>query len=61
MVGDETVAAAAAAVPTPAIDGSASPKELASAALDRWIFDLNDDAADLKEKLRDAKQQLQSS
>jgi K(+)-stimulated pyrophosphate-energized sodium pump len=61
MVGDETVAAAAAAVSTPAIDGSASPEELASAALDRWIFDLNDDAADLKEKLREAKQSLQSS
>jgi K(+)-stimulated pyrophosphate-energized sodium pump len=35
-----------------------TPVQLAIDALDRWIFDLGDDEADLRKQLREAKQQL---
>ena len=35
-----------------------TPTQLAIDALDRWIFDLGDDEADLRKTLREAKSQL---
>jgi hypothetical protein len=37
-----------------------TPIQLAIDALDRWIFDLGDEEADLRKQLREAKTQLQS-
>ena len=37
-----------------------TPTQLAIDALDRWMFDLGDDEADLRKQLREAKQALQS-
>ncbi|MCU1485338.1 MAG: vacuolar-type H(+)-translocating pyrophosphatase, partial [Actinomycetia bacterium] len=37
-----------------------TPVQLAIDALDRWIFDLGDEEADLRAQLREAKTQLQS-
>ena len=44
----------------PVQDGDA-PLKLAVDALDRWIYDLGDDDADLRRQLRDARSHLQSS
>ncbi|HZQ26594.1 MAG TPA: sodium-translocating pyrophosphatase [Acidimicrobiales bacterium] len=60
-------AAVEAAAPAAAADGEHTvqpgddPTKLAIEAIDRWIYDLNDDAADLIEQLREAKVQLQAS
>ncbi len=43
--------------PTPDGDGAA-PEQLALDALDRWIIDLGDDQADLRARLRDAREKL---
>jgi K(+)-stimulated pyrophosphate-energized sodium pump len=61
MDAGSTSAAAVGADGTHAVNAGDSPKKLAIDALDRWIYDLNDDEADLIKQLRDAKTDLQSS
>jgi K(+)-stimulated pyrophosphate-energized sodium pump len=44
-----------------AVHAGDSPQQLAVQALDRWIYDLNDDAHELIDQLREAKARLQST
>ncbi|MDQ1402275.1 MAG: K(+)-stimulated pyrophosphate-energized sodium pump [Actinomycetota bacterium] len=61
MDAGSTSAAAVGADGTHAVKPGDAPAKLAIDALDRWIFDLNDDEADLIAQLRAAKHDLQSS
>ncbi|MDP9402272.1 MAG: sodium-translocating pyrophosphatase [Actinomycetota bacterium] len=64
-IGGDAPAMAAAAVQTPAppansaaVTNGDAPEKLAIDALERWIFDLSDDEADLRAQLRDAQTKL---
>ena len=61
MGADEVIGAAAAVDGTHAITPGAAPQKIAVEAIDRWIFDLGDEDADLRAQLREAKSQLTSS
>jgi K(+)-stimulated pyrophosphate-energized sodium pump len=55
-MGDDPAGAAAAT----GVAAGDPPLKLAVDALDRWIYDLGDEDADLRKQLREAKQQLQA-
>jgi len=55
---EEMSESVAAAADQHGVTPGEAPLQLAIDALDRWIFDLGDDEADLRKQLRDAKEKL---